>query len=137
MRTTLVNTILASLLGCAAAIPAYSLQRTAAPAQTHANGPLSPDEELQHLTDALKLSPEQQAKIKPILTNRRAQLTGIRADRTLSPEGKSEKMRALDEDANGKLTSVLTAEQKPRYEAMVQHRKEMVAQRRPQRSGAR
>ncbi len=137
MRTTMVNTILACLLGCTAAIPAYSLQRTAAPAQAHGKGPLSPEEELQHLTEALKLSPEQQAKIKPILTNRRAQLTGIRADRTLSPEGKSEKMRALDEDANGKLMSLLTADQKPRYEAMVQHRKEMVGQLRARRSGAR
>ena len=137
MRTAAAKTILACFLGCTAATPGLSFPRMPAPAPAHANGPLSPDEELQHLSDALKLSPEQQAKIRPILTNRRAQLTGIRADRTLSPEGKSAKMKALDDDANGKLMSVLTADQKPRYEAMVQHRKEMMAQQRARRSGTR
>ena len=137
MRTAAAKTILACLLGCTAATPGFSFQPTPAPARAHANGPLSPEEELQHLNDALKLSPEQQGKIKPILTNRRAQLTGIRADRDLSAEGKSAKMKALDDDANNKLMSVLTAEQKPRYEAMVQHRKQMVAQQRARRSGIR
>ena len=46
-------------------------------------------------------------------------------------------MRALDEDANSKLVAVLNAEQKPKYEAMVQHRKEQIAQQHAQKRGPR
>ena len=129
-------TALFAMLGTVAA-PAHAVYQATASSQPQHRGPLSPDEELQHLTESLKLSSDQQTKVKPILVSRREQLTAIRADRSLSGEGKSAKMKALDEDANRKLMAVLNAEQKPKYEAMVQHRKEQMAQQRSRRSGAR
>ncbi len=130
MRAIIVKPIAAITLCLGMVFPDFGLQRPAASVQSQQRGPLSPDEELQHLTEALKLSGEQQARLKPVLVSRRAQLTNIRGDRNLSAEGKSSKMKALDEDANGKVMAILNTDQKTKYESMVQHRKEQIVQQR-------
>ena len=96
-------------------------------------GPMSPDQELSHLTKALDLTSDQQTRIKPILQNRRDQLMQIRGNTSLSREDRMGKMKALDDESNSKLEAVLTEAQKPKYEQMVQHRKERMEQMRAHR----
>ena len=91
-------------------------------------GPMSPDQELSHLTKALNLTSDQQSQIKPILQSRQDQLMQFHQDTSLSRENRMAKMKSLDADSNTKLEGILTSEQKPKYEQMVAHRKERMEQ---------
>ncbi len=99
------------------------------------HGPMSPDQELSHLTKALNLTSDQQSQIKPILENRQQQLMQLHGDTSMSRQDKMAKMKSLDGDSNSKLEAVLTSEQKPKYEQMIQHRKERMEQMRARRNG--
>ena len=92
--------------------------------QQQHRGPMTPEQELGNLTKALSLSPEQQAKIKPILDERHAQLMSLHENNTLPRGQKSEHMKQIDEGANAKLLGVLNGEQKTKYQAMIEQRRE-------------
>ena len=127
MRMFLSAMVLGFIL-TAGALPLPMQAQGGRSSQAAHRGFLSPDEELAHLTEALHLSGEQQGRVRPLLQNRRDQLLQIRGDRNLSREGKGAKMKAVDDDANAKLLAILNDQQKPRYQEMIQHRKERVAQ---------
>ncbi len=97
-------------------------------------GPLSPDEELGNLTRSLQLTDDQQSHLRPVLVGRREQLAQIHNDRTLSREGKSAKMKALDDNANQKVLALLTPEQKTKYQAMIERRRAALARQRAGRA---
>ena len=98
--------------------------QTAAMGQHEHRGPLTPDQELQNLTKALQLSGEQQAKIKPMLEQRHTQLMSLHENTGLSRAQKSEHMKQIDEGANAKLLAVLNGDQKTKYQAMIEQRRE-------------
>ena len=62
----------------------------------HHHGPMSPDQELAHMTKALNLSSDQQAQLKPILQNRSDQMQQIHQDSSLARPDKMAKMKVLD-----------------------------------------
>ena len=97
------------------------------------HGPMSPDRELTHMTKALQLTSDQQAQIKPILQNRRDQMMQIHQDSSMSRQDKMAKMKDLDDSSNSKVEAVLNDQQKPKYEQMMQNRKEHMQQRRANR----
>jgi Spy/CpxP family protein refolding chaperone len=72
----------------------------------------------QHLAEALGLSADQQAKIKAIHEQERAQVEAIRADQSLSREQKMEKRKALREATVQQVDAILTPEQRPKAQAM-------------------
>ncbi len=92
--------------------------------QHERRGPLTPEQELANLTKDLQLSSEQQAKLKPVLEDRRAQLMRLHEDRSLSREQKSEHMKQIDEGANAKVLGLLNSEQKTKYQTMIEQRRE-------------
>ncbi len=147
MRSILSSTVLAGALclSCAAASTLFAQDPTApntangAPAQAghyggH-HGPMSPDEELSHLTKALNLTTEQQTQIKPVLQDRSDQLMQMRQDASLSREAKGAKMKSVDDESNTKLEAVLNDQQKTKYEKMVADRKQRMAEMRSRREG--
>lgn len=85
------------------------------------------------MTRTLQLTSDQQSRLRPVLVSRREQLDHIRSDRSLSREGKSTKMRALDDDGNRKVLEILDGTQKTKYQAMIEKRKAQMAE---QRAGA-
>lgn len=93
------------------------------------HGPMSPDQELAHMTKALNLSSDQQAQLKPVLQDRHDQLMQLHQDSSLSREDRMSKIKALDADSNSKVLAVLNDQQKTKYNQMVadrqEHRQEM------------
>lgn len=90
----------------------------------HRHGPMSPDQELNHMTKTLNLSSDQQSQIKPILQDRHDQMMQIHQDTSMSRQDKMAKMQSLDSDSNSKVEAVLNDQQKAKYEKMMAHRKE-------------
>ncbi len=90
----------------------------------HGRGPMSPDQELTHLTKRLSLTSDQQSQIKPILQDRHDQMMSLHQDSSMSREDRMSKMRSLDENSNSKLEAVLTPDQKTKYEQMIADRKQ-------------
>ncbi len=99
------------------------------------HGPMSPDQELSHLTKALDLTSDQQTQIKPVLQDRHDQLMQLHQDGSLSRDTRMAKMKTLDDDSNTKLQAVLNDQQKAKYQKMVADRKERMAQMRGMRHG--
>jgi Spy/CpxP family protein refolding chaperone len=73
---------------------------------------------LEALTARLTLTDDQQAKIKPILADRDAQMTTLRGDQSASQEDRMAKMQKLNADIDGKINAVLTDSQKAEYKKM-------------------
>jgi periplasmic protein CpxP/Spy len=73
---------------------------------------------IEALTDRLKLTPDQQEKIKPILADRNKAMADLRADESASQEDRMAKMTKLRSDTNDKIKAVLTDDQKPEFDKM-------------------
>ena len=82
---------------------------------------MSPDEQLQHMDKALKLTDEQKASIKPILEDRHKKMESLHSDTSLSREERMSKMRSIMEESNGKIRDVLNDDQKKQFDEMQQH----------------
>ena len=100
------------------------------------HGPMSPDQELGHMTKALNLTSDQQTQLKPILQDRHDQQMQIHQDASLSRDAKMAKMKSLDEDSNTKVEAVLNPDQKAKYEKMIADRKERMQQMHAQHSNS-
>ena len=71
---------------------------------------------LADLTMVLKLSEEQQAKIKPIVDDESKQIKALREDRALPFQERGAKFQAIRKAADEKIRAVLTPEQAQQYE---------------------
>ena len=120
-----------ALLGIASSVAAASVafaapfQNTPAPADnaaaTQAPHTLpDPQKQTARLSRKLQLTPEQAAKIEPILHNRQQQMQQIRSDTSLSPHDLHRKMRAMKQATDSQLQAVLTASQLQQYQQMQQ-----------------
>ncbi len=81
---------------------------------------MSPDEELQRLDKALKLTDDQKGQIKPILEDRQQKMESLRSDTSLSAEDRRSKMRGIFEESNGKIRNTLNDDQKKSFDEMQQ-----------------
>lgn len=130
MRNPLLTFALSGILMTGLATSAALAQSTApaAPSQDatagtpmgHGHGMHAPDpdKQLAHLTRKLNLSADQQAQIKPILTDRVTQMQALHADTTTARPDKMAKMKAINQDSESKLEAVLNDQQKTAYEQM-------------------
>ena len=130
LRLALLGFALA-VAGTAVAV-AQPIQDTATSSDSTASKPThqAPDPQRQtaRLSRKLQLTPEQAAKIEPILQSRMQQMQQLRADNTLAPRDRRAKMHALMQDSNTQLQAVLTDSQKQQYQLMqqqaMQHRQD-------------
>lgn len=76
-----------------------------------------PQTQLQRLTKQLQLTPDQQAKIGPMLQQRDQQLQALRADTTLKPADRRAKTMSLVQDSESQIGGVLTPEQRDKWKA--------------------
>ena len=82
---------------------------------------MSPDEELQRLDKALKLTDDQKKQIKPILQDRQQKMQSLRSDTSLSEQDRRSKMRSTFEDSNSKIRDALNDDQKTKFDEMQRH----------------
>jgi len=80
--------------------------------------PMSTDERLQHMTQMLNLTSDQQAKIRPILENESQQMQALRTDTSMAREDKMTKMRSIRENTNGQISPILTSDQQQKWQQM-------------------
>jgi Spy/CpxP family protein refolding chaperone len=84
-------------------------------------GPMSADQRLQMLTRQLNLTPDQQAKIKPILESESQQMQGLHQDSSLSSEDRMSKMKQIRQSANDQINSNLNSDQQQKFQEMMSH----------------
>jgi periplasmic protein CpxP/Spy len=78
----------------------------------------SVDDQLKHLTKTLKLSDEQQTKLKPILEDQHKQMDQLREDSSLSREDKFSKMQELRQNSDTQIKGVLNEDQQKNFDKM-------------------
>jgi Spy/CpxP family protein refolding chaperone len=113
--------------------PATEQTPAAAPA---AKTPPSPDRVVALMTAKLNLTPDQQAKITPIIADRQQQMQAIRTDTSSRPMQRMKKAKAVTEESDKKINAVLTPDQQKQYAALEEQMKEQMKERREeQKSG--
>jgi Spy/CpxP family protein refolding chaperone len=87
-------------------------------------GPMTPEDQLARLTKQLKLTDEQQAKIKPILEEQHNKMMDLRQDTSMPREERFAKFREVRQESMGKMKPILNPEQQKKWEKMQQMRRE-------------
>ena len=107
------------LLGLTAFVPSISAApwTPAQTAPTEQPGVPTPDQQLTVLTAKLDLTTEQQAKIRPVLTQLDDLQVKLMADQTLTQEERFDRIRPARYKAADQIRAVLTGDQKPKFEA--------------------
>jgi protein CpxP len=92
----------------------------------HGRGMPTVDEQVQHMTQKLNLTSDQQSQIKSILENERQQMEALHNDTSTSQQDKMEKFRTARQENSTKIRDLLNDDQKKKYDAMEkQHEKGM------------
>jgi protein CpxP len=112
-------------LGASAAALAQPFQETPPPLGTGSSAPAQhampdPQKQTARLSKKLQLTPDQAAKIEPILANRMQQMQLMRADASSTPRDMHQKMRALKQSTDSQIQAILTDSQRHQYQQMQQ-----------------
>jgi Spy/CpxP family protein refolding chaperone len=86
-------------------------------------GPMTPEDQLARMTKQLKLTDDQQAKIKPILEEQHQKMMDLRQDTSMSREDRFAKFREVRQESMEKIKPILTPEQQKTWEEMRQRRR--------------
>ena len=109
MKRLLHSTSLALALS---GVLAFAQQQDATPATTgkhhHAH---NPQREAAKLSKKLNLSPDQNAKLEPILADRDSKIATLTNDKTISPDVRKQQMRDIRQQTRQQLATVLTPDQ--------------------------
>jgi hypothetical protein len=114
--------------GMPSAQPGQAAQQPSQPSQGQSNI----DNQVQILTQELSLTSEQQNKVRSILTDQHEQAMTLVKDTTMSRDDKMNKLHSLRENTISKVRDVLNADQKPKFDSMVQQQNERMRQRQEQ-----
>lgn len=76
------------------------------------------NKDMEHLTKHLKLKQDQQSQIQPIIQDRDQQLNQLWQDSSMSRSDRRAKSQQIHDDADAKITPILTDEQKHKYTTM-------------------
>lgn len=119
-------------LGLAVAGAAWAQQGTppTAPTTKHLHA-IDPQQQIERLTKQLQLTPDQQAKILPILQQRDQQLEALRSDSSLKPADRRAKAMSIVQSSNQQIDALLTEPQRTKAQAM----REKAMERREEKRG--
>ena len=77
------------------------------------------ERQLEHMTKALDLTPDQVSQVKVIQTAGRQQMMALRDDTSTAGPDKRARMMSIRDTEQGKIKAVLTDAQKSKYDAMM------------------
>lgn len=101
--------------------PAAASQAPPSDAQPH-RAP-NPQRQAKMMARRLSLTPDQESAIEPILADRQQQVQSARADTTLAPRARRQKVKGIQQDSDNKIEAILNDTQKQQYEQMKQERR--------------
>src|SRR5262245_12260375 len=78
----------------------------------------SPDDRLEHLSQALSLTDDQKAKIRPMLEDESSKMQALWQDTSTPREDKRAKMQQIHEDTTEKMNTVLNEDQQKKLAEM-------------------
>jgi Spy/CpxP family protein refolding chaperone len=87
-------------------------------------GPMGPEQELGWLSDRLKLTDDQKAKIKPLIEDEHKQLTALREDTSQSREEKRAKFKQIHASTYDQIRPLLTEPQQATLKQMEEQREQ-------------
>jgi periplasmic protein CpxP/Spy len=94
----------------------------------------SPDQmvarQMEHLTKALSLTPDQVTQIKPILQNQMTQMMALRQDTQTAQPDRRAKMMQVHTDTQTKIRALLTGDQQPKYDELLAQEQQRMGRRR-------
>ena len=130
MRNFFTSVALGSALAIGLSGNALLAQDQSAPPPVSAQSPAprpahvpNPRHQVKKMATQLGLSPDQVAKIEPILADRDQQVQSLRADTTLAPSDRKAKMHGIRQDSDSRIEAILNDTQKQQYEQIKQARK--------------
>jgi periplasmic protein CpxP/Spy len=85
---------------------------------------MDPDHQLAALTQELNLTTNQQTQIKPILVDRQQKLQALMQNQSLSQDDRRSQAKSIMSDSNSRIEAVLNGDQKQKFEAMQQQKRE-------------
>jgi Spy/CpxP family protein refolding chaperone len=121
MKRTLLTASLSLLLTGGVLLgqqPAPAPDAQQPPPPMHRHHAPNPEHQARHLAKVLNLTPDQTAKLEPILANRDQQMEAIHANGQLTQADARQQMRALHQSTEQQLASVLTPDQMAQMKAM-------------------
>lgn len=124
MKRTLLSTTLALALTGAAAfaqqtLPAPTQDAPAAGApMPHGDHHRNPQHQAEMLSKRLNLSPDQTAKLEPILADRQQKFEALRQNTSLTPDQRHEQIKAIHQSTEQQLATVLTPDQLQQLKTM-------------------
>jgi hypothetical protein len=86
------------------------------------------DEQLKHLTTELNLTSDQQAKLKPILEDQRAQMDKLHQDASLTRQDRFSKMQELRQGSDAQIKRLLSEDQQKNFDKMREKQGERMKQ---------
>lgn len=105
-------------------------EQPAAPTMQEGHRAPDPQKQVNRLSKKLALTADQQNQILPILTDRQQQVETIMNDTSLTERERRAKLKAVREDSESRLRSVLTDTQRATYDQMKQEARERAKTRR-------
>jgi protein CpxP len=91
--------------------------------QHHRHGP-NPHRETAMLTKKLNLTPDQAARLEPVLADRDQKIRALRENAALTPDDRKSQVRAIHKDTKQQMESILTPDQLSQMKAMRHHRRD-------------
>ena len=98
--------------------PAPTPTPDATPAPAHAKHGHSPERETAKLTKELNLTPDQAAKVTPILADRDQKVATLQSDTTLTEDARRQQMKAIHKATEQQLDAVLTPDQREQMKSL-------------------
>ena len=104
-------------MGTSVAFAQMTAPDTAAPAQVQRHAP-DPHKAAMRISRQLGLSPDQTAKLEPILADRQAKVQAVRADASLTDAQRRQQLKTIHQAERMQLSNVLTPDQMKNMKAM-------------------
>jgi len=98
-------------------------------------GPRDPAQMVQHMTQELNLTSDQQSKVLAILQDQQKQMQALRDDTTTPQEDKRAKFMDLHKNTMSQVRAVLTDDQQKKFDEMQQKREQEMGQHRKNSEG--
>lgn len=117
MKRFLSFAALALVVSSSAAFAQMTAPDPAAPAQVQRHAP-NPHKAAMRMSQQLGLSPDQTAKLEPILADRQQKVQALRADTSITDAQRKQQMKTIHQTERMQLSNVLTPDQMKQMRAM-------------------